>query len=102
MEQQTPDLLTGINRGTLVASLLGAALSLGYAKETTPARYVLAFATGIASAFYMAPVAVHYLGLGNGFEAAAAFVIGFAAFRAIPVLLALVDRLRDIKLPWIG
>lgn len=102
MEQPTPGTFAGINQGTLVAALLGAALSLGYAKETTPLRYVLAFATGVAAAFYLAPLAVHYLSLGDGFESAFAFIIGFTAFRAIPALLSFVDRLRDIKLPWIG
>jgi hypothetical protein len=44
-------------------------------------------------------LALHYLGLPDPFERGLAFFAGLVAMRAVPALLAVVDRFRDVKLP---
>lgn len=100
MEQPTPDSIAGIKYATLVASFLGSAISLSYAKELTRAQAAASFGTGVAVAVYAAPVALHYLALEASFERAVAFALGLVSMRLIPALLSLVDKVKDIKLPW--
>ena len=96
------DSIAGIKYGVLVFSFLGAAVSLSYAKELTRAQAVTAVLTGTAVAVMATPVALHYLDWPISLERAVAFFAGLAAMRAVPVLFALIDRLRDIKLPWLS
>jgi len=93
------DSVAGIKIATLVFSFLGAAVSLSYAKEMTRTQAVVAVLAGTAVAVSAAPLALHYLGLSEPFERGIAFFSGLVAMRAVPVLLALVDRVRDVKLP---
>lgn len=91
--------ILGVKTATLVCSFIGAALSLSYAKEMTRGQAVVAVLTGTSVAVFAAPLALHYLGLSEGFERAVAFFTGLLAIRAVPVALGLVERVRDIKLP---
>ncbi len=100
---QSNGLIAGvIEYGLLVAGLLGSVVSLSYTKELSKFQLFSAVIGGTITAYYTAPLLRHYLGLPDGFENAIAFLVGLAAMRAIPALLSFVDRLRDIKLPWIG
>lgn len=94
--------IAGIKYGVLVFSFLGAAVSLSYAKELTRAQAVTAVLTGTAVAVMAAPLALHYLEWPASLERAVGFFAGLAAMRGVPVILALIDRLRDIKLPWLS
>lgn len=94
--------LAGIKYGTLIFAFLGAAVSLSYAKELTRPQAVTAVLTGTAVAVMATPMALHYLDLPASLERAVAFFAGLAAMRAVPVLFDLIDRLRDIKLPWLS
>lgn len=91
--------ILGVKTATLLCSFIGAALSLSYAKEMTRAQAVVAVLTGTSVAVFAAPLALHYLGLSEVFERAVAFFIGLLAIRAVPVVLGVVERFRDIKLP---
>lgn len=91
--------VAGIKVATLVFSFLGAAVSLSYAKEMTRVQAVTSVFAGTAVAVSAAPLALHYLGLPDPFERGVAFFAGLVAMRAVPVLLAMVDRFRDVKLP---
>ena len=96
------DSIAGIKYGVLIFSFLGAAVSLSYAKEMTRGQAVTAILTGTAVAVMAAPVALHYLELPDSLERAVAFFAGLGAMRAISVFFSLIDRLRDIKLPWLS
>jgi hypothetical protein len=103
MDQPTNETFAGFKHATIVAAFLGSAISLSYAKDLTKKQAAVAFLAGGATAIYAAPLLLHYADLsGDNIERAVAFCTGLAAMRAVPALLALVDRLRDIKLPWIG
>lgn len=102
MDQPTPDTIAGVKYATLVASFFGSTLSIAYAKPATRTQAVLGFITGVAVAFYSTPMAMHYLDVPPQLERGVAFLVGFAAYRAVPGFLALVDKLRDIKLPFTG
>lgn len=97
-----PDSVAGIKYSVLIFAFLGAAVSLSYAKEMTRAQALTAVVTGTAVAVMGAPVALHYLGLPDELERACAFFAGLAAMRAVPVFFSLIDRMRDIKLPWLA
>ena len=94
--------IAGIRYGVLIFSFLGAAVSLSYAKELTRPQAVTAVLTGTAVAVMATPMALHYLDLPASLERAVAFFAGLAAMRAVPVFFTLIDRLRDIKLPWLS
>lgn len=96
------DSVAGIKYSVLIFAFLGAAISLSYAKEMTRTQALTAIATGTLVAVMGAPVALHYLGLPDSLERAIAFFAGLAAMRLVPVGFALIDRLRDIKLPWLS
>lgn len=96
------DSIAGIKYGVIIFAFLGAAVSLSYAKEMTRGQAVTAMLTGTAVAVMAAPVALHYLDLPPSLERAVAFFAGLAAMRAVPVFFTLIDRLRDIKLPWLS
>lgn len=100
--QSAADSVAGIKYATLIFAFLGAAGSLSYAKEMTRTQAVTAVVTGTAVAVMAAPVALHYLGLPDTLERAIAFFAGLGAIRAVPVFFSLIDRLRDIKLPWLS
>jgi Kef-type K+ transport system membrane component KefB len=94
--------VAGIKYATIVCAFVGAAVSLSYAKEMTKAQAVTAIIVGTAVAVMATPLALHYLGLANELERAIAFFAGLAAMRSVPVFFSLIDRLRDIKLPWLS
>jgi hypothetical protein len=91
--------VAGVKVATLVFSFLGAAVSLSYAKEMTRGQAVTAVLAGTSVAVSAAPLALHYLGLPDPFERGLAFFAGLVAMRAVPALLAVVDRFRNVKLP---
>lgn len=99
LDPQTIENIAGIKVATLVASFIGAAASLSYAKEMTRGQAVAAVFTGTAVAVFAAPLALHYLNLPDVLERGVAFFAGLVAMRAVPALLAIVDRSRNIKLP---
>ncbi|KQW96985.1 hypothetical protein ASC94_09260 [Massilia sp. Root418] len=94
-----PDGIAGIKYATLIASFLGAAVSLSYAKEMTRVQAISAVAAGTAVAVAGAPLALHYLGLPDTFERGVAFFAGLVAMRAVPAALAIVDRVRHAEIP---
>jgi hypothetical protein len=91
--------IAGVKVATLVFAFLGAAVSLSYAKEMTKGQAVTSVLAGTAVAVSAAPLALHYLALPDPFERGLAFFAGLVAMRAVPVLLALVDRIRNVRLP---
>ncbi|MBY0241966.1 MAG: hypothetical protein K2X55_21905 [Burkholderiaceae bacterium] len=99
LDPQTIENLAGVKAATLVFSFVGAAVSLSYAKEMTRGQAVTAVFAGTAVAVSAAPLALHYLGLPDPFERGLAFFAGLVAMRAVPALLAVVDRFRNVKLP---
>ena len=105
MPLQTPNAeesIAGIKYGVLIFSFLGAAVSLSYAKELTRPQAVTAVLTGTAVAVMATPLVLHYFDWPSSLERAVAFFAGLAAMRAVPVIFHLIDRLRDIKLPWLS
>ena len=96
------DSVAGIKYATLVFAFLGAAVSLSYAKEMTRPQAVTAIATGASVSVAATPLMLHYFGMPDSLERAVAFFAGLAAMRAVPVFFSLIDRLRDIQLPWLG
>jgi Kef-type K+ transport system membrane component KefB len=102
MPIQTHDSVAGIKYGVLIAGFVGAALSLSYAKEMTRTQALTAITVGTVVSVMATPLALHYLALPEEFDRAIAFFTGLAAMRAVPVLFSLIDRLRDIKLPWLS
>lgn len=99
LDPQAIENLAGVKVATLVFSFIGAAVSLSYAKEMTRGQAVTAVFAGTAVAVAAAPLALHYLGLPDPFERGLAFFVGLMAMRAVPVLLSVVDRFRNVKLP---
>jgi len=99
LDPQAIENIAGIKAATLVFSFIGAAVSLSYAKEMTRTQAVTAVFAGTAVAVSAAPLALHYLGLPDPFERGLAFFAGLVAMRAVPALLAVVDRFRNVKLP---
>lgn len=99
LDPQTIENVAGIKVATLVFSFIGAAVSLSYAKEMTRGQAITAVLAGTAVAVSAAPLALHYLGLPDPFERGLAFFAGLVAMRAVPVLLTVVDRFRNVKLP---
>ena len=95
------DSVMGMKYATIVFSFLGSAMSLSYAKEMTKPQAITAIVTGATVAVMAAPVALHYLALPDTFERAVGFFGGLGAMRLVPVFFALIDRLRDIRLPWL-
>lgn len=91
--------LAGIKYATLVFAFLGSAVSLRYAKELTRFQMFISIIAGTAVSVSASPLVLHYLNLSDSLERAIAFFAGLFAMRGVPVLLSLVDRLRDIKLP---
>jgi hypothetical protein len=99
LDPNTAESIAGIKVATVVFSFLGAAVSLSYAKEMTRVQAVTAVLAGTAVAVSAAPLALHYLGLPDQFERGLAFFAVLVAMRAVPALLAVVDRFRNIKIP---
>lgn len=99
LDPNTAESIAGIKVATVVFSFLGAAVSLSYAKEMTRVQAVTAVLAGTAVAVSAAPLALHYLGLPDQFERGLGFFAGLVAMRAVPALLAIVDRFRNIKIP---
>lgn len=91
--------MTGVKVATLVGGFIGAAVSLSYTKELTRGQVITAVLAGSAVAVSAAPLALHYLGLSDPMERFLAFFGGLVAMRAVPALLAVVDRFRNVKLP---
>lgn len=91
--------IAGIKIATLVFAFVGSAVSLSYAKEMTRGQAVTAVIAGTTVAVAGAPLALHYLGLPDPFERGVGFFAGLVAMRAVPALLAVVDRFRNVKLP---
>lgn len=96
------DSVAGIKYATMIFSFVGAAVSLSYAKEMTRPQALTAIIVGTACAVMATPLALHYLGLPSELERAIAFFAGLAAMRAVPVFFSLIDRLKDIQLPWLN
>jgi hypothetical protein len=99
IDPQAIENLAGVKVATLVFSFVGAAVSLSYAKEMTRGQAITAVLAGTAVAVAGAPLALHYLGLPDALERGVGFFAGLVAMRMVPVLLAVVDRFRDVKLP---
>ena len=100
LDANTTDTVAGIKVATLVFGFLGSAVSLSYAKELTRTQAVTAVFSGTAVAVSAAPLVLRYYGLADDvLERGVAFFAGLVAMRAVPALLAVVDRLRDAKLP---
>ncbi len=95
------DTVLGVKSLTILWAFIGSAASLSYARELTTVGAVVALLVGMAVSVGGAPLALHYLNLGDSMERAVAFTLGLLAMRGVPVLFALLDRLRDIKLPWL-
>ncbi len=95
------DSVAGIKYATLIFAFVGAAVSLSYAKEMTRPQALTAIIVGTVVAVMATPLALHYLGLANELERAIAFFSGLAAMRSVPVFFSLIDRLKDIQLPWL-
>ncbi|NHZ34481.1 hypothetical protein [Massilia rubra] len=98
----TGDSVVGIKYSVLIFSFIGAAVSLSYAKEMTRPQALTAITVGTVVSVMATPLILHYLGLPQELDRAIAFFSGLAAMRAVPVLFSLIDRLRDIKLPWLS
>lgn len=96
------DSVMGMKYATIVFSFLGSAMSLSYAKEMTKTQAITAIITGATVAVVAAPIVLHYLDLPDSFERAIGFFGGLGAMRLVPVFFALIDRLRDIRLPWLA
>jgi len=94
--------VAGIKYATIVFAILGTAVSLSYAKEMTRSQVFTAIGAGTLVSVMATPLILHYLGLPDSLERAIAFFAGLAAMRAVPVFFSLIDRLRDIKLPWLS
>lgn len=99
IDQSVFESITGVKVATLVGSFIGASVSLSYTKELTRGQAVTAVLAGSAVAVSAAPLALHYLGLSDPLERWLAFFAGLVAMRAVPVLLAVVDRFRNVRLP---
>ncbi len=100
--EPSADSVAGIKYSALIFSFAGAAVSLSYAKEMTRTQALTAITAGTVVAVMATPLVVHYLGLPPELERAIAFFAGLAAMRAVPVFFSLIDRLRDIRLPWLS
>lgn len=96
------DSVAGIKYATLIFAFLGSAVSLSYAKEMTRSQALTAIVVGTLVSVMATPLVLHFLGLTDSLERAIAFFAGLAAMRAVPVFFSLIDRLRDIKLPWLS
>jgi len=101
MQIEPNDSVMGMKYITIVFSFIGSAMSLSYAKEMTKPQAVIAVVTGATVAMMAAPVVLHYSNLPESFERAVGFFGGLGAMRLVPVFFALIDRLRDIRLPWL-
>lgn len=99
LDSYTFENIAGVKVATLVASFVGAAVSLSYTKEMTRAQAITSVFAGTAVAVSGAPLALHYLGLPDPFERGVAFFAGLVAMRAVPALLVVIDRFRNVKLP---
>jgi len=82
----------GIKLAFAVAGFWGGVVSLSFVKNLTPKLGVLAVLTGVASAAYLTPIAIHYL-LGaepsSSMANAIAFVVGLTAMNIIPGVVSL-------------
>ena len=96
------DSVAGIKYSVLFFAFLGAAASLSYAKEMTRTQALTAILVGTIVSVMATPLALHYLALPGELDRAIAFFAGLGAMRAVPVLFSLIDRVRDIKLPWLS
>ncbi len=100
MDQPTPDdVVLGVKISTLVASFLGAAISLSSTPTVSPRRALIAVVSGTIIGAAGAPLLLHWSGLGDPLERFLSFFCGLVGLRAIPVLFAWVDRAKDAKLP---
>lgn len=100
--EPSADNVAGIKYSVLIFGFVGAALSLSYAKEMTRPQALTAITVGTVVAVMATPLALHYGDLPAELDRAIAFFSGLGAMRAVPVLFSLIDRLRDIKLPWLA
>lgn len=83
----------GVKLTFAVAGFWGGVISLSFIKNLTRSQGVLAVLTGIGSANYGTPFAMHYLLLASspneGLANAVAFIIGLTAMNIIPGVLKL-------------
>lgn len=104
LDQLSPDSLTRVDQVVLATGFFGSLLSIAYAKPATRGQAAVGLALGAAFAYFGTPLAMHF---GREWVPASlspcvAFFLGFFAYRAVPAALALVDRLRELKLPFVG
>jgi hypothetical protein len=100
--EPTSDGVAGIRYAPLIFAFLGAAVSLSYAQEMTRTKALTAILVGTVTSVASTPLVLHYLGLPDSLERAVSFLVGLSAMRAVPVIFSLIDRVRDIKLPWLS
>ena len=79
--------LLGMKAWTLVAGFAGGVVSLSFIKALTPTQGALAVFTGVASAVFLTPMAMHYVWptqTDPRLEYGVAFIIGLTAMNFIP------------------
>jgi hypothetical protein len=100
MQDYISDFL-GVKTATLIAAFLGSVLSLSYIPQLTRAQVFSSVATGVAIAAYGAPMAISGFGLPEVLERGVAFFAALLAMRLVPVMFFLVDRLKNVKIPFL-
>ena len=100
MDQPTPEsVVIGVKVSTLVAAFLGAAITLSSSPPTTMRQAVVSVVSGTIVGAAGAPLVLHYLGLADPLERPVSFFCGLVALKFVPVLLAWVDRARNLEIP---
>lgn len=97
--------LFGLKVGSLVAGFAGGVVSLSFLKGLSHQQAVLAVFTGVASAAYLTPLAMHYVLPGQidtPIEKGTAFLIGLTAMNIIPGFLKLSEIFKRDPRSFIG
>lgn len=95
------DTIAGVKYASVAVAFFGSALALTFTKELTRSQAIASFFGGAGVAVIGAPAALEYLSLTGSasYERLITFLAALCAMRAVPVLFAIVDRFKDIKLP---
>lgn len=93
------DTVTGVSGRATLLAFIAAAASLRWARELTVVGAFTALLLGTAAAIAITPALMSFFKLAPVYENGIAFLIGLGALQAVPVLYALLDRVRGAKLP---
>lgn len=91
--------VAGVKIATAVYAFFGAAISLSYAKEMSPLQVAISVVSGVITSVAVQPLVMVKFDLSPSVSNSIAFLLGLISMRAIPVVLAVVDRFKKVKLP---